>query len=164
MSASNNSAFNLWYVLDKEKLNGTNFIDWYRNLRIVLRQEKKEYVLEQPYPNDLPDNATDADRTAYEKHIDDAVNMSCLMLATMSPDLQKQYEHTDGYNMIGELCGMFENQARVERYNISKSLFSCKLAEDSPISSHVIKMIGYIKTLDRHGSELHDDLTIDVIL
>ena len=109
MSASNNSSFNLWYVLDKEKLNGTNFIDWYRNLRIVLRQEKKEYVLEHPYPNDLPDNATDADRTAYEKHIDDAVNMSCLMLATMSPDLKKQYEHTDAYNMIGGLRGMFEN-------------------------------------------------------
>lgn len=59
---------------------------------------------------------------------------------------------------------MFENQARVERYNISKSLFSCKLAEDSPVSPHVIKMIGYIETLDRLGSELHQDLATDVIL
>ena len=109
MSASNNSAFNLRSVLHKEKLNGTNFIDWYRNLRIVLRKEQREYVLEQPYPNDLLDNAINVDRTAYEKHCDDAVNMSCLMLATMSPDLQKQYEHTDAYNMIGGLRGMFEN-------------------------------------------------------
>ena len=151
-------------VLEKEKLNGTNFIDWYRNLRIVLRQEKKEYVLEQPYPNDLPDNASNADRTAYEKHCDDSVNVSCLMLATMSPDLQKQYEHTDAYHMIGGLRGMFENQARVERYNISKSLFSCRLAEGSPVSPHVIKMIGYIETLDRLGSEIHDDIAVDVIL
>ena len=151
MSASNNSAFNLRSVLEKEKLNGTNFIDWYRNLRIVLRQERKEYVLEQSYPNDLPDNASNADRTAYEKHCDDSVNVSCLMLATMSPDLQKQYEHTDAYHMIGGLRGMFENQARVERYNISKYLFSCKLAEGSPVSPHVIKMIGYIETLDRLG-------------
>ena len=59
---------------------------------------------------------------------------------------------------------MFENQARVERYNISKSLFSCKLAEGSPVNPHVIKMIGYIETLDRLGSELHDDLAVDVIL
>ena len=66
--------------------------------------------------------------------------------------------------MIGGLRGMFENQARVERYNISKSLFSCKLAEGSPVGPHVIKMIGYIETLDRLGSELHDDLAIDVIL
>ena len=69
MSANNNSAFNLRSVLEKEKLNGTNFIDWYRNLRIVLGQEKKEYVLEQPYPDDPPDNATAADRRAYEKRL-----------------------------------------------------------------------------------------------
>jgi hypothetical protein len=45
--------------------------------------------------------------------------------------------------MIQGLCGMFENQARAERYNISKALFACKLAEGSPISPHVIKMMGY---------------------
>ena len=28
--------FNLRSILEKEKLNGTNFIDWFRNLRIVL--------------------------------------------------------------------------------------------------------------------------------
>ena len=153
MSASNNSAFNLRSVLEKEKLNGTNFIDWYRNLRIVLRQEKKDYVLEQHYPDDLPNGASAAYCRAYEKHYNDSLDVSCLMLATMSPDLQKQYEHTDANSMIEGLRGMFENQARVERYNISKSLFSCKVAEGSPVSPHVIKMIGYIETLDRLGSE-----------
>jgi hypothetical protein len=136
-------------------LNGTNFIDWYRNLRIVLRQKKKEYVLEQAYPDDLPDNANAAKRRAYEKHCNDSLDVRCLMLATMSPDLQKQYELTDAYTMIEGLCGMFQNQARIERYNISKSLFACKLSECSSVSPHVIKMIGYIETLDRLGSELH---------
>jgi hypothetical protein len=59
---------------------------------------------------------------------------------------------------------MFENQARTKRYNISKSLFACKLAEGSPVSPHVIKMIGYIKTLEKLGSEVKPDLAIDVIL
>jgi hypothetical protein len=75
MSVSNNSVFNLRSVLEKEKLNGTNFIDWYRNLRIVLGQEKKEYVLEQAYPDDLPDNANAVERRAYE------TTMTHLMLA-----------------------------------------------------------------------------------
>jgi hypothetical protein len=66
--------------------------------------------------------------------------------------------------MIEGLRGMFQNQARTKRYNISKSLFACKLAEGSPISPHVIKMIGYIETLDRLGSELHPDLATYVIL
>jgi hypothetical protein len=164
MSASNNSVFNLRSVLEKEKLDGTNFIDCYRNLRIVLRQEKAEYALEEPYPDDLPNNADESERVAYEKHTNDLYNVSYLMLATMSPDLQKQYEHIDAYSMIVGLHGMFENQARAERYNISKSLFSAKLAEGSPVSPHVVNMIDYIETLDKLGCELNDDLTIDVIL
>jgi hypothetical protein len=40
----------------------------------------------------------------------------------------------------------------------------CKLTEGSPVSPYVIKMIGYIETLDRLGSELHPDLATDVIL
>jgi hypothetical protein len=66
--------------------------------------------------------------------------------------------------MIEGLHGMFENQARIKRYNISKSLFACKLAEGSPVGPHVIKMIGYIDTLEKLGSELKPDLAIDVIV
>jgi hypothetical protein len=54
-------------LLEKEKLNGANFIDWYCNLRIVLRQEKTEYVLIEPYPEDLPDGLSATDHRAYEK-------------------------------------------------------------------------------------------------
>jgi hypothetical protein len=86
------------------------------------------------------------------------------MLATMSPDLQKEYEHVDAYTMIQGLREMFENQARVERYNISKALFACKLAEGSPVSPHVIKMMGYIETLAKLGCKLKDHLANDVIL
>jgi hypothetical protein len=82
------------------------------------------------------------------------------MLATMAPGLQKQFEHVDAYTMIQGLCGMFETK----RYNISKTLFRCKLAEGSPVSPHVIKMMGYIETLDKLGCELKDDLTTYVIL
>jgi hypothetical protein len=90
-------------------LNGTNFIDWYRNLRIVLIQEKTEYVLEQAYPDDLPNNANAAERRAYEKYCNDSLDVSCLMLATMSPDLQKQYEHVDAYTMIEGLRGISDS-------------------------------------------------------
>ena len=163
-TASNTSSFNLRSILEKDKLNGTNFIDWYRNLRIVLKQEKNEYVVEVPYPNELPENVTTPQRREYEKHTNDALDVSYLMLATMSSELQKQYENSDPHNMIEGLRGMFENQARSERFNISKSLFACKLAEGSPVSPHVIKMIGYIENLEKLGSPLNPDLVTDVIL
>ena len=57
--------------------------------------------------------------------------------------LQKQYESTNPHDMIVGLRGMFENQARVDRFNTSKALFGSKLAEGTPVSPHVIKMIGY---------------------
>jgi hypothetical protein len=60
MSASNTSTFNLRSLLEKEKLNGAKFMDWYRNLRIVLMHEKIEYVLTEPYPDDLPAGLTTA--------------------------------------------------------------------------------------------------------
>jgi hypothetical protein len=66
--------------------------------------------------------------------------------------------------MIQGLRGMFENQERAERYNISKSLFACKMAEGSLVNPHVIKMMGYIETLDKLGYELKDELATDVIL
>jgi hypothetical protein len=164
MSASNTSAFNLRFLLEKEKLNGDNFMDWYRNLRIVLRQEKIEYVLTESYPNDLPTGSTAVVHNAHEKRCDDALNVSCLILATISPDLQKYYEHVDAYTMIQGLRGIFENQARAEKYNISKALFACKLIEGSPVSPHVIKMMGYIETLTKLGCENKDDLATDMIL
>jgi hypothetical protein len=66
--------------------------------------------------------------------------------------------------MIQVLRGMFENQARAERYKISEALFACKLAKGGPVSPHVIKMMGYIETLDKLSCELKDDLATDVIL
>jgi hypothetical protein len=59
---------------------------------------------------------------------------------------------------------MFENQARAQRYNISKALFPSKLAKGSLVSPHVIKMMGYIDTLNKLGCEIKDDLATDVIL
>jgi hypothetical protein len=49
---SSSASFNLHTILDKEKLNGTYFMDWFRNLRIVLEKEKKEYVIERPHPEE----------------------------------------------------------------------------------------------------------------
>jgi hypothetical protein len=66
--------------------------------------------------------------------------------------------------MIQGLRGMFDNQARAERYNISKVLFACKLADGSLVSPHVIKMMGHNETMDKLGSELKDDLATDIIL
>ena len=62
-----NSSFNLRSILEKEKLFGTNFIEWYRNMIIVLKQEKKEYIVEVTYPdNQLIMHLPEGLREAYQ--------------------------------------------------------------------------------------------------
>ena len=121
--ATNTNTLSLRSVLKKDKLNGLNFLDWFRNLRIVLKQERKLYVIEQPVPNEPPTNASRADRDAYRKHLNDMVDVGCLMLATMNPELQKQHEDMVAYEMIEHLKEFYQGQARQERFDISKALF-----------------------------------------
>ncbi|KAK8619728.1 hypothetical protein V6N13_136008 [Hibiscus sabdariffa] len=159
-----NNTISLRSLLEKEKLNGINFLDWFRNLRIVLKQERKEYVIEEAVPNDPGPNASRDDKDKFKKHMDDMVDVGCLMLATMTPELQKQHENMVAYEMIQNLKEIYEGQARQERYETSKALFQCKMSEGSPVGAHVFKMMGYIQTLEKLGFALNDELAIDVVL
>ena len=161
---NNNSTMSLRSVLEKDKLTGTNFLNWFRNLRIVLKQERKLYVLDEPLPKEPTDNAPRAEKNAYEKHHNDSIDVACLMLATMSSELQKDLENMEAYNMIFNLKEMFQQQARQERYETTKALNSYKMAEGASVSAHVLKMKGYIEHLDRLGFPLSQELETDLIL
>ena len=56
-----NSTFPLAGILEKDKLHesGTNFVDWYRNVRIILKACKKDYVLDATLGDSPDDNATE---------------------------------------------------------------------------------------------------------
>ena len=105
-------------------------------MRIVLKQERKIYVLDQPIPDEPAADVPRAQQDAYMKHIDDSVDVSCLMLATMVPELQRDLEHMEAFGMLVHLKEMFQQQARQERYETTKALYSCKLAEGASISPH----------------------------
>ncbi|KAK8700605.1 hypothetical protein V6N13_018996 [Hibiscus sabdariffa] len=159
-----NNSISLRSLLEKEKLNGINFLDWFCNLRIILKQERKEYVIEEPVPDELAANAPRADKDKFKKYMDDMVDVGCLMLATMNSELQKQHENMVAYEMIQNLKEIYEGQARQERYETSKALFQCKMTEGTPMGAHVIKMMGYIQTLEKLGFSLKDELATDLIL
>ena len=144
----------LWLILEKNKLNGTNFLDWYRNLRIVLRQERKEYILDQPIPKEPAANAPRAQKDAYNKHLNDSVDVTCLMLGCMESELQKQLMEMEAYTMIGHLKEMFQEKAKTERFNTIKALLSCKLTPGGSVSPHVLKIKGHLEHLDKLGLKI----------
>ena len=110
--------FALKSIQEKDKRNGTNFSTWYRNLRIFLKHDKKEHVLEDPLPEEPADNASTTTKNAYQKLVDESNEISCLMLASMEPDLQQQFENIEAFDMIESLKSMFQVQARTERFNV----------------------------------------------
>jgi hypothetical protein len=77
--APSNQPFTLRSILEKDKLNGTNYADWIRNLRIVLRAKKKEEILDNPLPEIPADNAPAAEKNDYKRACDADLEVSCLM-------------------------------------------------------------------------------------
>jgi hypothetical protein len=92
MATKNQTIYPLASILDQNKLNGTNFADWYRNLKIVLKHQKKEHVLDAPLLDPPVDTATCVEQDLYEKKCDESNEVSCIMLVSMIPDLQKRFE------------------------------------------------------------------------
>ncbi|KAJ9546428.1 hypothetical protein OSB04_018971 [Centaurea solstitialis] len=140
-------------ILEKDKLTGSNFLDWERNLMIVLRHERKWYVLEEPLGEAPPANAPAAARNAHKKHSDDLLDVACLMLATMSPDLQAGLINTNAYDMIRQLRDMFQTQARTERYDATKAFNECKMVKGTSVSDHVMKMKRHLDHLERLATD-----------
>ncbi|KAD4180294.1 hypothetical protein E3N88_28885 [Mikania micrantha] len=166
MAANNNNAnpnvhnLSLRTILEKERLNRGNFMDWYRNLRIVLKQEKKSYVLDDPIPDQPDENDVEAFND-WVKYVEDSVQVSCLMLASMTSDLQKDFENHNAYDMITQLKEMFQQQSRVERFETVRALHACRMDETQSVSSYVLKMKSHIDRLERLNCRVSNELVDD---
>ncbi|GJT67454.1 retrotransposon protein, putative, ty1-copia subclass [Tanacetum coccineum] len=115
----NYSAFRSMF--EREKHSGNNFNDCFRQLKLLLRVEKKIFVIEQPLPA-APAADSDAQVLSQWNAIYDAYNeVACLILCSMTPKLHRQFENSSPYDMIKELKAMFEKQARVESGKIQKA-------------------------------------------
>src|SRR6185312_11686646 len=150
---------------ESNKLNETNYADWIRNLRIVLRAANKEDVLDNPLPEEPAADAPAAERNDYRRAVDKDCEVSCLMLACMELELQMQFENNHVvHDMIVALRDMFQTQVRTERFNVSKAFAETKLAEGAPVRPHVIKMVGYTQRLEKLGFSLGQVLATNFIL
>nr|GEV36589.1 hypothetical protein [Tanacetum cinerariifolium]GEY06927.1 hypothetical protein [Tanacetum cinerariifolium] len=124
--SANNSVFRGFF--EKQKLTGPNFIDWYRQLRIVLSIEDKSNYLEQPIPPALValvgQHVAPKILTAHIAWIKGSKEIVGLMLMTMKPKIQQNLEDLHAHEM--------------------------QLIRQS-VSSYVLKMKGYIDNLERLG-------------
>ena len=160
------TSFSLRSLLEKEKLkaDGSNFTDWFCTVTIVLRREKKEYVLNTPVPEQPKAEATVESVTKYTKHTEDELDVQSLLVGIMGPELQRRFMDTTSYNMCDQLKNMFQEQARVERYKVTKSLLGHRMAESGSIGTHMLRMTSDVEQLEKLNCPLSKELATDIIL
>ena len=86
------------------------------------------------------------------------------MLECMESELQKQLMEMETYTMIGHLKEIFQEKAKIERFNTIRALLSCKLTTSDSVSPHILKMKGYLEHLDKLGLKIEQELAVDIIL
>ncbi|GJY02584.1 hypothetical protein Tco_0360736 [Tanacetum coccineum] len=158
----NYSAFRSMF--EREKLSENNFNEWFRQLKLVLRAEKKMFIIEQPLPA-APAADSAANVLVEWNAIYDVYNeVACLILGSMTPELHRQFENSSPYDMIKELKSMFEKQAGVKRFDLIQTFHACKQEEGKPVVAYVLQMKGYVDQLERLGYLLPQDLIVGLIL
>ncbi|KAH0650235.1 hypothetical protein KY284_030147 [Solanum tuberosum] len=105
------SRFNsLSFILNQNKLEGPNYVDWKRNIDIVITSEGFKYVLVEERPI-RPADATDEEIKAYEKCVKADEMARCCSLASISNVLQHQLmSMTSAYDILESLKGMFREK------------------------------------------------------
>ena len=102
--AKSNFNFNVFAEKEKLRNNGSNFTNWFRNLRIILYGGQKDYVLENAL-GDAPAATAPADEKAvYQSRKDDYGVIKSTMLFAMESDLQNRFEEFAGpFEILEEL-------------------------------------------------------------
>ncbi|PWA80677.1 zinc finger, CCHC-type [Artemisia annua] len=165
-SVGNNSVLRSFF--EKQKLTGPNFIDWYRQLRIILSAEDKETYLEHPIPaapvatpgHPVPPE-TLAAHTAWVKGSKD---IAAFMLMTMDLEIQRNLTYLGAYDMLQELKTMFAQQAEQDLLQTEREFHSCKQEEGQSVSSYVLKMKSYIDNLERLSHPVTLNFGVSLIL
>ncbi|KAI3724048.1 hypothetical protein L2E82_35813 [Cichorium intybus] len=151
-------------LCSKVTMDGTNYNDWIRNIKMALRFEHKEYVLETELVEVDPNTATPEEIAACTKHSYDATKVTFIMIATMNPELQRIYEDYWPYEMHKELVEKFRKQERIESREVVKAFINGKPKDGESICTHVQRMHGYMERFRKLEMTVHEDLAVDIVL
>ena len=86
------------------------------------------------------------------------------MLYGLEPGLQRRFERHGAYEMFQELKSIFQENARIERHEVSNKFYSCKMKENSSVSEHILRMSEYYNHLNQVGVNLPDKIVIGRVL
>ena len=118
---------NVKMVMDDKILTGLNFLDWLKNLRIVLKEEKLAYVVTEPILGSPTADAPESVERAYKKCLVDSTRAGLIIHISMSPEFQKRYKTEDTYSIIRHLWEHYNEKATIEGFKVARLLFGSKM-------------------------------------
>ncbi|KAL0325277.1 UNVERIFIED_CONTAM: hypothetical protein Sradi_5097000 [Sesamum radiatum] len=155
----------LTVILDNNKFNGTNYTDWLHNLRIVLDYENQGYIMNKPLPLTLPDGSSSEECETFERWYADHRKVRSIILASISNNVQKQYDMLDDVDSILQrMKEVYAIPDRHTRYVATKEFFRAKITKGSSVQEHGDKMLSLVEKLEDLKVGLENDTYIDVIL
>ncbi|XP_073120819.1 uncharacterized protein [Henckelia pumila] len=115
-------------ILDNNKLTGSNYSDWLRNLKIVLASENLTYVLTKAPPKEAAKDISPDELKKLETWWDHDLKEKCYMLASMSNELQKRFEEAVNAASIHlHLQELYGAQTRAKRFTTIKTLMTTRM-------------------------------------
>ena len=158
------SSLSLRSILDANKLTGPNYVNWLRNLKIVLSQEKLSNILDTPALEPLGEDALQEHKTTFMMWQNDSLTVKCIILVSMTNKLQRQHESMDTHSILLNLKELYGEHSRTARYEISKQLFHARMIEGTSVQDHVLMVIDLITRLSQLGFVMDGELNQDLIL
>lgn len=114
-------------ILNQNKLKGPNYVDWKRNLDIVLTSDGFKFMLVEECPI-KPADATNEEIQTYDKWVKTDEMARCYTLAYTTNQHQSM---TSTYDMFESHKEMFEEHNRAAKQIAMKALLTTKMAEES---------------------------------
>ena len=99
--------FNTFLEKAKLKDDGSNFVDWARNLKLILQAGKKDYVLNAALGDEPPATADQDVKNAWLARKEDYSIVQCAVLYGLEPGLQRRFERHGAFEMFQELEFIF---------------------------------------------------------
>ena len=124
-------------ILSQHKLTGSNYVDWKRNLDIILTTEEHKYVLTQPCPSFPSLDAPSEEKQQYDRWQKSNEMVKCYILASISNVLQNQMQDVElALNIMLSLKKMFGKQGRSARQETMGQIYNTKMAEGSSVREY----------------------------
>ncbi len=152
-------------ILSQNKLVGENYVDWKRNLDIVLTIDNHKNVLTTPCPPKSNDDSTQEEKDAYTAWMRSDEVCKCYILASISNVLQQQHRNMEtAADILYNIDEMFGDQGRQAKQAAIRKFMNCRMRPGTSVRDHMLLIISYINEMEIMGAEIDGDTQVDMIL